>query len=525
MPYWLPIGQQPAPGMPTVLTETGYSTPPAQPGTDSVDQLTAAIYNLNTLLDDALNGISMTYLYELVDADSSTSNTDPEAHFGLFNSDWTPKTGATAIHNLTTILNASGSGTPTKSLNYTISGLPSTGHSMVLGTSTALDLAVSNDVTIWNAATASEITVASHMLTVSLGATYAQVEVFDPLAGTAPIATYSNVAAVQLQINNHPLIVEVMTGTPTPTPAPTPTPTPAPTPTPTPAPTPTPTPAPTPTPTPAPTPTPTPAPTPTPTPMPTPTPTPPGQQSANDTVVTTHAQSIVDAKGNAWTITNGQVAVNGIADQTTGSVTKLAYVNGLIWQENIDQLWWSKTAATSPWAPPNGTSLAPANISLTKLSTNSHTVVDDTTAQSLTRYGASIQIAAPGTANVTLGTISTSLAFTGMNSFSVTAGSAAASVTANGGTDKFTAGSGALTVKGGPGADAYFYASGNALLTVNDFSLASGDSLTISRSLQGSLTETSDHNGGVLLSFNQTAGQGIHLLSVATLASTNIHWA
>ncbi len=35
--------------------------------------------------------MSATYLYELFDRDSSASNTNPEANFGLFNSDGTPE--------------------------------------------------------------------------------------------------------------------------------------------------------------------------------------------------------------------------------------------------------------------------------------------------------------------------------------------------------------------------------------------------------------------------------------------------
>ena len=60
--------------------------------------------------------------------------------------------------------------------------------------------------------------------------------------------------------------------------------------------------------------------------------------------------SIVDASGNAWSISNGQVAVNGVVDRTTANVTELAYVNGRIWQENSNGLWWSKTAPSDAWS-------------------------------------------------------------------------------------------------------------------------------------------------------------------------------
>src|SRR6185437_10798752 len=90
----------------------------------------------------------------------------------------------------------------------------------------------------------------------------------------------------------------------------------------------------------------------------------PGQHpSANDAIVTVDPQfanqAITDASGNNWSIVNGQVTLNGVADPTTGRVIELAYVNGAIWQENADQLWWSKTKPSDAWGPTYGTSINP----------------------------------------------------------------------------------------------------------------------------------------------------------------------
>jgi hypothetical protein len=71
-------------------------------------------------------------------------------------------------------------------------------------------------------------------------------------------------------------------------------------------------------------------------------------------------QSITDAAGNVWTITaNSQVAVNGQADPTTENVTHLAYAGGLVWQENTNNLWWSKASSSASWSPTFGTAIAP----------------------------------------------------------------------------------------------------------------------------------------------------------------------
>jgi len=82
-------------------------------------------------------------------------------------------------------------------------------------------------------------------------------------------------------------------------------------------------------------------------------------QSPDNTVITQANQSIVDAYGTSWSIIGGQVAANGLVDATTNGVTRLAYENGKIWQENTKMLWWSKGKLSDTWGPPGGTSLSP----------------------------------------------------------------------------------------------------------------------------------------------------------------------
>ena len=80
--------------------------------------------------------------------------------------------------------------------------------------------------------------------------------------------------------------------------------------------------------------------------------------SPSGTVVIGTSGHIVDNNGNVWTINSaGQVAQNGVADTNTMNVLELAYVNGIVWQENINHLWWSWVSNT--WTPPAGTSTSP----------------------------------------------------------------------------------------------------------------------------------------------------------------------
>jgi hypothetical protein len=88
------------------------------------------------------------------------------------------------------------------------------------------------------------------------------------------------------------------------------------------------------------------------------------QASANNTEITASNQVIIDANRDTWSIVNGQVDVNGAIDPTTANVVALAYVNGTIWQENSNDLWWSKTSPSDAWSPPAGTSTSPLPITI-----------------------------------------------------------------------------------------------------------------------------------------------------------------
>jgi hypothetical protein len=82
--------------------------------------------------------------------------------------------------------------------------------------------------------------------------------------------------------------------------------------------------------------------------------------------------ALLDAAGNRWSITAaGQVAINGVADTLTGAVVQLAYVNGVVWQQNNKpatqkpaNLWWGKASPTAAWLPASGTATNPMGSSV-----------------------------------------------------------------------------------------------------------------------------------------------------------------
>lgn len=200
-----------APGKPVVITETGYTTQ-ADTQYVGVDETVQAKSILNTLVDAYKAGVSSTYLYELFDRNSSTGDSNPENKYGLFHSDGTPKLAATAIHNLTSILADDGTGgdQPTAALNYTLSNMPDSGSSMVLGKSNgAYELVVWAEPKLWNDANDSELSNPTQTVTVDLGGVHHSVHVYDTLTGTTAIASYTDVSTITIPVSDHPLVIEI----------------------------------------------------------------------------------------------------------------------------------------------------------------------------------------------------------------------------------------------------------------------------------------------------------------------------
>jgi Ca-dependent carbohydrate-binding module xylan-binding len=138
--------------------------------------------------------------------------------------------------------------------------------------------------------------------------------------------------------------------------------------------------------------------------------------------------------------------------------------------------------------------------------------------------GDTFVLATGNAATVTLGTGSSQINFVAPAKVSLTGGSGQASVTCDGGKNSFVAGVGSLDVTGGAGADAYVFHATSGSLTLEDFSLAKGDTLTIDKSLQGSFHEACDGKGGMMLSFGGNTSQYVDLRGVAVFSSSSIHW-
>jgi lysophospholipase L1-like esterase len=205
-------------GAPMVYTETGYSSVPTVGGS-GVDEATQARYSLDLLLDDAKNGIKTTYIYDINDDGPMGSSVDDG--FGLFYAyDNTAdpngaKPAATAIHNMNVILADTGAQASSFTLNaidFSVAGQTATSNNMEMQRSDNTSIiALWDEQPIWNDQTATEIAPTPHNETITFGngSGLYNVAVYDPLTGTVPVRTATDVNAMTVSVSSDPLFIEV----------------------------------------------------------------------------------------------------------------------------------------------------------------------------------------------------------------------------------------------------------------------------------------------------------------------------
>ena len=200
------------PGKPFAITETGYHTLTASDGREGVDETTQAKLVLNTYADAAQLGSKQTDVYNLLDAYQDPSGTDQGAHYGLFRLDNSPKPAATAIHNLTSILQDSSpdsSSFSAGSLDYSVTGLPGTGQTLLTEKSSgSFQVMIWNELAVWDPRSDQPIANSSTSVTVNLGQNFETVQVFDPLQSADAVQTLHNVSALSLDLSDHLLVVQ-----------------------------------------------------------------------------------------------------------------------------------------------------------------------------------------------------------------------------------------------------------------------------------------------------------------------------
>jgi len=211
--YWmrtlLADAQSVTPGVPNIVTETGYIT---QPGSAfAVSDIDQAKYLLDDVFDLWNAGVADDFIFYLVDTGPNAGDTGNTSHYyGIFNADWTPKPAAIALHNLTTLLADTGTGgvAPGK-LSYALSGEPSSVQTSLMEKSDGtFVLAIWNDVQLQNTSGV-DVPVASVAVTLTLSKAYESINIYDPLTGTTVEESFANAQTVQIMVPDHPILIEI----------------------------------------------------------------------------------------------------------------------------------------------------------------------------------------------------------------------------------------------------------------------------------------------------------------------------
>lgn len=196
-----------APGRPVVLTETGSTTAVGSP--IGVSEEVQARQILNSLMAAAAHQVPATYIYELVDSHDAGPE-DVESHYGLYRYDWTPKPAAMALHHLTRILRRGGAPRPGPAPEYTLTGMPASGASLLfrLGDGTYA-IALWAEPDLWNEDASVPIAAPAVTAHIAFSATQPSVAVYDPLVSDRPLQSLGPTRSLGVRISDHPVIVQL----------------------------------------------------------------------------------------------------------------------------------------------------------------------------------------------------------------------------------------------------------------------------------------------------------------------------
>lgn len=171
-----------------VTTETG-----AVVGKELTEEKQARLY-MNLYLAQFKRGWRYTAVYLLRDRSDEAGN----QQFGFYKADYTPRTAARYLHNLTALLSDSNAIGRTGSLAYSIPEKPETVHDLLLQKSDG-----TFNLILWD-----ERVSGSDEVLVRFGTAHKDIKVCDPTRGTTPVyISRGKQHALSLTLSDHPLVI------------------------------------------------------------------------------------------------------------------------------------------------------------------------------------------------------------------------------------------------------------------------------------------------------------------------------
>jgi hypothetical protein len=188
-----------------IITEFGYQTGTPTAGGIIVDVPTQGKDILNGFMNAWNEGFSAICVYTLYPFGDG---------YEIYNGPGSQKASATYIHNFTSVLQDAGATAKTftpGSLNYTLSGLPSTAKSLLFEKSNGtFEIVIWNNVTNWNIAAGTPISIGPTTVSVNFGVSHSTINIYDPTGSTTPIANANGSSAINVSLRDYPIVVEVI---------------------------------------------------------------------------------------------------------------------------------------------------------------------------------------------------------------------------------------------------------------------------------------------------------------------------
>ncbi|HEY3333361.1 MAG TPA: CARDB domain-containing protein [Capsulimonadaceae bacterium] len=202
------------PGKPIICTETGNpNTAVDDPSLwmPRTPESVQAKYLLRTYLDYFRQGISRTFVHELVDEHPLPNLS--EQNFGLLRNDWSPKPVYTSLCNTIAIMQDAGPTFKPASLDYTLQGdVANVRHLLLQKRDGTFYLVLWQEVSGYDTATKQPIGVPDAQVTLTIPSSFTAVTSYLPMQWATPCKEYANKGPIPLRILDEPVILEIASG-------------------------------------------------------------------------------------------------------------------------------------------------------------------------------------------------------------------------------------------------------------------------------------------------------------------------
>ncbi len=208
---WIPSANVVCPGKKIIATETGYHNAVNKSKISGVSQQAAAKYIPRIFLEYFNRGILRTYNYELIDLKPNPNRDRPNLNYGLLNNDGSAKPAFNSLKNLITLLKEPETNNPIQlqALDYElINATPEIHHTLLQKNDGRFYLILWQEVLSYKVGDQIDLQVPSQSIKLRLNTAISRVNIYQPVNSLNPIARYNNPKQLNLEIPDHPLVIE-----------------------------------------------------------------------------------------------------------------------------------------------------------------------------------------------------------------------------------------------------------------------------------------------------------------------------